>query len=73
MAIDHAFDLYAKKEIGETGYGLVARAASVGGKYLTKAMGDYQDAVGKCVSNSSKADVACVLNANSVEELKKCK
>jgi len=72
LAVSHILKINARGDTGKTGYGIAARLTAIGGKILAMATGDYDEAVAKCVLNCNKADIVCILNANTKEELKKC-
>ncbi len=70
MAVDHIMTLLAEKEAGSGLGGRLLDLAATGAGKLT---GDYQKMVRKCVAEMSRADVACILKADSAGDLDECK
>jgi len=70
MAVDHIMTLLAEKEAGSGLGGRLLDLAATGAGKLT---GDYQKMVRKCVAEMSRADVACILKADTVKQFDECK
>lgn len=70
VAIDHFIELIARDSSG--GSELSAVLVRGGTRWLSKATGDYDTAVKKCMRMMSVRDIKCTLRASTVVEAEEC-